>query len=263
MSIDWIKRNVKVYGQDLDLKTAQKIPGLRAVFGETYTLFAWLLWNTTRHDRERHREPQVETGERVILWRNVRFPLYRSVLCLTRMTFVSHATRTGDIKDFVITEKSGIAKGIRRITAVTGHEAEEVSRVASSLKARLDQVEAMSGKEKEDGSKTFGVVCSLSFVLSTSSYTPTGGSQSEISVILKSNFTNASGSFGKRLTNRSRRRRRRSSKMYVCCLSCVLKFAVFLTTTSCRLWLNCAGVYSRTPRQNHTLRFWRQMATPR
>jgi alanyl-tRNA synthetase len=36
MGIDWIKRNVKVYGQDLDLKTAQKIPGLRAVFGETY-----------------------------------------------------------------------------------------------------------------------------------------------------------------------------------------------------------------------------------
>lgn len=36
MSIDWIKRNVKVYGQDLDLPTAHRIPGLRAVFGETY-----------------------------------------------------------------------------------------------------------------------------------------------------------------------------------------------------------------------------------
>jgi alanyl-tRNA synthetase len=35
-SRDWIKRNVKVFGKDLDLKTAQKIPGVRAVFGESY-----------------------------------------------------------------------------------------------------------------------------------------------------------------------------------------------------------------------------------
>jgi alanyl-tRNA synthetase len=88
------------------------------------------------------------------------------------MPFVSHVTRTGDIKDFVITEESGIAKGIRRITAVTGHEAEEVTRIANSLQARLDQVEAMSGKEKEAGLKAFSVVCSLSIVPSSSSYTP-------------------------------------------------------------------------------------------
>lgn len=36
MSIDWIKRNVKVYSKELGLQTAQQIPGLRAVFGETY-----------------------------------------------------------------------------------------------------------------------------------------------------------------------------------------------------------------------------------
>ena len=36
MSNDWIKKNVKVFSQELDLKTAQKIPGLRAVFGESY-----------------------------------------------------------------------------------------------------------------------------------------------------------------------------------------------------------------------------------
>lgn len=33
---DWVKKDVKVYGQDMDLKTARVIPGLRAVFGETY-----------------------------------------------------------------------------------------------------------------------------------------------------------------------------------------------------------------------------------
>jgi alanyl-tRNA synthetase len=36
MSIDWIKKNVKVYSKNLDMQTAQKIPGLRAVFGESY-----------------------------------------------------------------------------------------------------------------------------------------------------------------------------------------------------------------------------------
>lgn len=36
MSNDWIKRNVKVYSKELDLKSGYKIPGLRAVFGEAY-----------------------------------------------------------------------------------------------------------------------------------------------------------------------------------------------------------------------------------
>lgn len=36
MSNDWVKKNVKVYSKEMDLKTAQKIPGLRAVFGESY-----------------------------------------------------------------------------------------------------------------------------------------------------------------------------------------------------------------------------------
>jgi alanyl-tRNA synthetase len=36
MSIDWIKRNVKVYSQELSLPLARRISGLRAVFGEVY-----------------------------------------------------------------------------------------------------------------------------------------------------------------------------------------------------------------------------------
>jgi alanyl-tRNA synthetase len=70
----------------------------------------------------------------------------------------SHVTKTGDIKSFVITEESGIAKGIRRITAVTGHEAHEVTRIAKNLEAKLDQLELKSGKEKDNGLKAFSVV---------------------------------------------------------------------------------------------------------
>jgi alanyl-tRNA synthetase len=36
MSADCIKRNVKVFSKNLELETASKIPGLRAVFGESY-----------------------------------------------------------------------------------------------------------------------------------------------------------------------------------------------------------------------------------
>ncbi|KZV93199.1 hypothetical protein EXIGLDRAFT_613304, partial [Exidia glandulosa HHB12029] len=35
-SRDWIKKKVKVFSKELDLKSGYKIPGLRAVFGEAY-----------------------------------------------------------------------------------------------------------------------------------------------------------------------------------------------------------------------------------
>lgn len=35
-SQDWIRKNVRVYSKELDLRAAQQIPGLRAVFGESY-----------------------------------------------------------------------------------------------------------------------------------------------------------------------------------------------------------------------------------
>ncbi len=36
ISIEWIKKNVKVYSKNIGLNAAYKIPGLRAVFGEKY-----------------------------------------------------------------------------------------------------------------------------------------------------------------------------------------------------------------------------------
>lgn len=71
----------------------------------------------------------------------------------------SHVAKTGDIKDFVITEESGIAKGIRRIVAVTGHEANEVSRVAHLISEKLDAIDASAGKTKDVALKAMTVVC--------------------------------------------------------------------------------------------------------
>lgn len=76
-----------------------------------------------------------------------------------------HVAKTGDIKDFVITEESGIAKGVRRITAVTGEKAQDITRRANSLRYKLDSLERLDGKEKDVGLKSFGVVCFKTFFL--------------------------------------------------------------------------------------------------
>jgi alanyl-tRNA synthetase len=78
-----------------------------------------------------------------------------------------HVARTGDIKDFVIIEESGIAKGIRRIVALTGHEAQEARRIAASLKTRLDQIDQMTGRKRDTALKDYTMVrpCMTVFVV--------------------------------------------------------------------------------------------------
>jgi len=140
ISIDWIKKNVKVYTKDLTLEEAYKIPGVRAVFGEAYP------------DPVRVVVLGYDVDE---IARNVENPQWRK----TSIEFCggTHVAKTGDIKEFVIIEESGIAKGIRRIIAVTGQEAQEASRIAGSLKTRLDELERSSGKEKDAGLKALTV----------------------------------------------------------------------------------------------------------
>lgn len=75
----------------------------------------------------------------------------------------SHVSKTGEIKDLILTEESGIAKGIRRIVAVTGHEAVEARRRATILSTKLDQLELMNDNEKDAGLKNFTLVCQSLF----------------------------------------------------------------------------------------------------
>ncbi|KAH9935401.1 tRNA synthetases class II (A)-domain-containing protein [Fomitopsis serialis] len=103
MGKDWITRNVKVFSKEVALKTAQEISGLRAVFGESYP------------------DPV-----RVEMTSDLHSPKWRS----TSVELCGGTLR--------VTEESGIAKGIRRITAVTGHEAAEARRVADAMTARKD-----------------------------------------------------------------------------------------------------------------------------
>ena len=69
-----------------------------------------------------------------------------------------HVSKTGEIQDFVITEESGIAKGIRRIIAVTGQEANEAKRIAHSLATKLEHIDKSEGKAKDAALKAFNIV---------------------------------------------------------------------------------------------------------
>lgn len=140
MSQDWIRRNVGVFSKELDLRVAQKIAGLRAVFGESYP------------DPVRVVSLEFSVDE---IANDIENPKWRN----TSVEFCggTHVAKTGDIKDFIVVEESGIAKGIRRIIAVTGHEAVEARRVAEGLVAKLDRLDNSSGKEKDFGLKAFTV----------------------------------------------------------------------------------------------------------
>ncbi|KAF9894181.1 Alanine--tRNA ligase [Aspergillus nanangensis] len=137
ISTEYIRQNCAVYSQEVALSTARQISGVRAVFGETYP------------DPVRVVSVGVELEE---ILNKVDDPRWNKVSI--EFCGGTHVQKTGDIKDLVILEESGIAKGTRRIIAVTGEDAHEVQRVAAEFEKRLASLEAMDlGTEKEHEAK--------------------------------------------------------------------------------------------------------------
>lgn len=134
----YIRQNSTIFFKDVDLDLARQIEGVRAVFGETYpnpvrVVSVGMDIDTMLAD------PKKEE------WRK-----YSVEFCGG-----THVEHTGLIKDLVIVEESGIAKGIRRIIAYTGEAAHAVQRVAAEFSPKLDALEAMPfGPEKESQIKT-------------------------------------------------------------------------------------------------------------
>ncbi len=132
-STEYIRQNCGVFAKDVSLSTAREITGVRAVFGETYP------------DPVRVVSVGVEVEE---ILKNVKDPRWSSVSI--EFCGGTHVQKTGDIKDLVILEESGIAKGIRRIVAVTGEDAHAVQKLAEEFSNRLSLLEEMGfGAEKE------------------------------------------------------------------------------------------------------------------
>nr|POE49453.1 alanine--trna ligase [Quercus suber] len=137
LSTSYIRQNSEVYAVDVPLVTAREIEGVRAVFGETYP------------DPVRVVSIGVPVEE---LLEDVKRPEWRNVS--VEFCGGTHVKNTAEIKDLVVLEESGIAKGIRRIVAVTGTTAHEVQRIGKEWSDKATQLEKMSySAEKEAKTK--------------------------------------------------------------------------------------------------------------
>ncbi len=133
ISTDYIRRDAQVFSKDVPLATAQQITGVRAVFGETYP------------DPVRVVAVGVSVED---LLKDVQNPAWAEVSI--EFCGGTHVDRTGEIKELVIVEESGIAKGIRRIIAVTGQEAYNVQRVATEFADEISRLERMPNSSKKE-----------------------------------------------------------------------------------------------------------------
>lgn len=134
LSNAYIRQNCKIFSKEVDLDVARQINGVRAVFGETYP-------NPVR---------VVSVGIDVdMLLENPENPEWRKVS--VEFCGGNHVDQTGIMKDLVIVEESGIAKGIRRMVAYTSDAAHKVQRLAIEFSKTVEEIEALPfGTEKED-----------------------------------------------------------------------------------------------------------------
>lgn len=133
-----IRANFKIYAKDVELDLALQIEGLRAVFGETYP-------NPVRVVSIGMDVETMLADPKKPDWRQ-----YSVELCGG-----THVEQTGLLKDLVIVEESGIAKGIRRIIAYTGEAAHKVQREAKLFEQKLVDLDNLPfGPEKEAAVKT-------------------------------------------------------------------------------------------------------------
>jgi alanyl-tRNA synthetase len=115
-----IARNLTVYAQPADLATAKKITGVRAVFGETYP------------DPVR----VVAVGQPVMdLTHGPESPMWREMS--VEFCGGTHVESTAEIGSFAVVSEEAVAKGVRRLTALTGEAAKAATATAKDLRGRV------------------------------------------------------------------------------------------------------------------------------
>ena len=122
---DVVKADKQIYAKESPLVLAKNIEGLRAMFGETYPDPVRVV-SVGVPVEELEKDPKGTFGMN------------------TSVEFCggTHLHRTGHISDFVITSEAAIAKGIRRIVALTGPEASKALKKAELLQNNLNQLKS-------------------------------------------------------------------------------------------------------------------------
>lgn len=137
-SQDIVSKNVKIYAKESVLKVAKSIRGLRSVFDEVYPDPVRVIsFGVSVDDLEK--EPTSGAGEQ------------------TSVEFCggTHLQQSGHIGDFVITSEEAIAKGIRRIVALTGPEAAKALKKTELFKGQIENLKAtiaddQTGKDSKE-----------------------------------------------------------------------------------------------------------------
>ncbi|CAO2170149.1 unnamed protein product [Urochloa humidicola] len=123
-----IKDELDVYAHEIKLEDAKRINGLRAVFGEIYP------------DPVR----VVSVGRKVEdLLANPDSKEWLSIS--TELCGGTHISNTRDAKAFALLSEEGIAKGVRRITAVTAGCATQAMELASCIDSDINQASQLEG----------------------------------------------------------------------------------------------------------------------
>ena len=125
-----IRQDLTVYAQLAGLEQAQKISGLRAVFGETYP------------DPVRVVSIGIEVDQLIGNPENDAWTSASIEFCGG-----THIESTGDIQHFALLSEEGIAKGIRRITALTGQDAVDAHARGATLLSKAEALDAVAPEE--------------------------------------------------------------------------------------------------------------------
>lgn len=120
---EMISKNEEVYAKESALVVAKAVQGLRAVFEETYPDPVRVV-SIGIPVEQLEADPSNPAGNS------------------TSIEFCggTHVKRSGHIGDFVISSEEAIAKGIRRIVAITGPEASKALKKAELLQKEVDAV---------------------------------------------------------------------------------------------------------------------------
>ncbi|MEO0483896.1 MAG: alanine--tRNA ligase-related protein, partial [Planctomycetota bacterium] len=117
---EFIASDERVYAEEAPLFVAKQISGLRAVFGEVYP------------DPVR----VVSVGAPIAALTDApEDPNWAQISI--EFCGGTHVAKTSDIGAFAITQEEAVAKGIRRVVAVTGAEAEAAIRAAETVQSRI------------------------------------------------------------------------------------------------------------------------------